>query len=126
MSRWGSRLSGSIIAAAIDVHRHLGPGLLESAYEAALCHELHRRDIPFQRQQPLPVIYKGPALECAYRLDLVVAEKLIVEIKAVEQLLPIHKAQLLTYLKLSGKRLGLLINFQVPVLRDGIKRLILD
>jgi GxxExxY protein len=110
--------------AAIEVHRHLGPGLLESAYEECLCHELVTRGISFERQRPLPVAYKGINLDCAYRLDLVVQENLIVEIKTVDKLLPIHEAQLLTYLKLAGLRVGLLVNFNVPMLKQGIKRLI--
>ncbi len=115
-------LSGRIIGLAIEVHRALGPGLLESAYEACLCHELAEGGIPFSRQVPLPVVYKGIALDCAYRLDLVVEERLIVEIKTVEKLLPIHTAQLLTYLKLTGIGVGLLMNFNAEVLRDGIRR----
>jgi len=113
-----------IIAAAIEVHRHLGPGLLESAYEECLCYELARAGLRFERQVPLPVSYKGLHLDCAYRMDLVVEGSVIVELKAIDELLPIHKAQLLTYLKASGKEVGLLINFNVPVLRNGIKRMV--
>jgi GxxExxY protein len=97
-----NRLTGQVIGAAIEVHRSLGPGLLESAYEECLCHELHLRKIPLTRQEPLPIEYKGVKLDCGYRLDIVVADQLIVELKACQELLPIHEAQLLTYLKLSG------------------------
>ena len=116
-------LTGEVINAAIEVHRALGPGLLESAYEQCLCHELGLRKIPYRSQESLPIEYKGVKVECGYRLDIVVAEKLILEIKACDALLPIHEAQLLTYLKLTGIKIGLLINFNVPVLKDGIKRL---
>lgn len=111
-----------IIGAAIDVHKQLGPGLLESTYEECLCHELHLRRIQFQRQVELPVVYKGLKLDCGYRLDLLVEDTVVVELKAVEQLLPVHEAQLLTYLHLTRKRVGLLINFNVPLLKDGIRR----
>jgi len=114
-----------IIGAAIEVHRALGPGLLESAYEECLCRELAVRSIPFERQRPLPVEYKGTRLDCGYRIDLVVAGTVVVEIKSVSNLEPIHDAQMLTYLKLGGWKLGLLINFNVPVLKDGIQRRIL-
>lgn len=117
-------ISESVIGACIEIHRCLGPGLLESAYEECLCHELSVRGIPFERQKPLPVVYKTVKLDCGYRLDLVVAQTLIVELKAVETLLPIHEAQLLTYLKLSNMPLGLLINFHVPVLKQGLKRIV--
>jgi GxxExxY protein len=112
----------SIIAAAVEVHRHLGPGLLESAYEACLVHELMSRGVELERQLELPVEYKGVRLDAGYRLDIVVARTVVVEIKAVDTLAPVHEAQLLTYLRLSGLRVGLLINFNVPMLRDGIKR----
>ena len=115
-------LTGKVIGAAIEVHKALGPGLLESAYEECLCHELALREIPFERQKELPVEYKGARLDCGYRLDVVVANNLILELKACEELQPIHHAQLLTYLKLTGIKFGLLINFNVPLLRDGIKR----
>lgn len=118
-----NELTERVIGACIEIHRALGPGLLESAYEECLCHELSVAGIKFERQKPLPVRYKKVNLECGYRLDLVVEQKLIVELKAVESLLPIHEAQLLTYLKLSGLTLGLLINFNVPVLKSGIKRI---
>ena len=114
-----------IIGAAIEVHRALGPGLLESTYEECLCRELAVRSIPFERQRPLPVEYKGTKLDCGYRLDLLVAGTVVVEIKSVSNLEPIHDAQMLTYLKLGGWKLGLLINFNVPVLKDGIHRRIL-
>ena len=117
-------LSRKVIGCAIQVHRELGPGLLESAYEECLCHELTVRGIPFNRQQPLPVAYKGVMLDCGYRLDLLVANAVVVEIKAVETILPIHEAQLLTYLKLGGWHVGLLVNFNVPILKDGIKRMV--
>lgn len=120
------QISYEIIGAAIEVHKHLGPGLLESAYEECLAKELCLRDIPFQRQKPLPISYKGTDVDVAYRLDMFVADKVLVELKAVDSILPIHEAQVLTYLWLSGCRLGLLINFNVPVVRDGIRRLVLD
>lgn len=118
-------LTEQIIGAAIEVHRVLGPGLLESAYEECLCYELTLRRIPYERQLPLAIEYKGLKLDCGYRLDLLVAESVVVEIKAVEALQPIHDAQLLTYLKLGGWKIGLLINFNVSVLKDGIRRRIL-
>jgi GxxExxY protein len=118
-------LTSQVIGAAIEVHRSLGPGLLESVYEECLCYELELRGIPFVRQKALPILYKGVQLECGYRLDVVVAEELVLELKACESLEPIHQAQLLTYLKLTGIKVGLLINFNVPVLKNGIKRLIL-
>jgi GxxExxY protein len=120
-----NRITEQVIGAAIEVHRALGPGLLESAYEECLCRELSLREIPFERQRPLPVEYKGTRLDCGYRLDLLVMGTVVVEIKAVEAIEPIHEAQLLTYLKLGGWKLGLLINFNVPVLKDGIRRRIL-
>ncbi|MBY0526461.1 MAG: GxxExxY protein [Gemmataceae bacterium] len=108
-----NELSGRIIGAAIEVHRELGPGLLESAYEACLCHELTVRDIPFERQVPLPIVYKGLEIDCAYRLDIVVGGLITIELKSVDKLKPIHDAQLLTYLRLSKRWLGLLMNFNV-------------
>lgn len=116
-------LTGKVIGAAIEVHKALGPGLLESTYEECLCVELGLRKIPFERQKEIPVEYKGVKLDCGYRIDVLVANSLILELKACESLQPIHEAQLLTYLKLTGLRVGLLINFNVPVLREGIKRL---
>lgn len=118
-------LSNRVIGLAIEVHRHLGPGLLESAYEACLAHELHAAGIACERQKDLPVRYKGLELDCAYRIDLLVDGALVLELKSVERLLPIHEAQLLTYLKLTGVRTGLLINFNVPFLKDGLKRMVL-
>jgi GxxExxY protein len=109
---------------AIEVHRSLGPGLLESAYEECLCYELTQHGIPFERQVPLAIHYKNVRLDCGYRLDIVVERSLILEIKSVEQLLRLHEAQLLTYLKLSGVRTGLLLNFNVMLMREGIKRLV--
>ena len=113
-----------ILGAAIEVHRHLGPGLLESAYQTCLCRELLIRGIGFQQQVPLPIQYRGLDLDCGYRLDLVVDDSVIVEVKAVRKVLPIHRAQVLTYLKLTNCRLGLLINFNVEVLRSGLYRII--
>jgi GxxExxY protein len=118
-------LTKTIIGAAIEVHRALGPGLLESAYEECLCEELNLRGIAFERQKPLPVKYKGKQLDCGYRLDLLVANAVVLELKAVDTLAPIHDAQLLTYLRLGGWKVGLLINFNVPVLREGIHRKVL-
>lgn len=114
-----------VIGAAIEVHRVLGPGLLESAYEECLCAELRERGVVHQRQIPLPVEYKGTRLDCGYRLDLLVEEVVVVEIKAVSNLESIHEAQLLTYLRLGGWKVGSLINFNVPLLRDGIVRRVL-
>jgi GxxExxY protein len=119
-------LSKEIIGAAIEVHRQLGPGLLESAYEECLAYELSQRDIPFERQKPVPVSYKDVQLDCGFRLDLLVGGLVVVELKAVDKLVPIHQAQMLTYLKLTGCKLGLLLNFNVLKLRDGIKRVVLD
>lgn len=118
-------MTGQVIGFAIEVHRVLGPGLLESAYEECLCHELSHNDVVFRRQVPLPVRYKDVNLDCGYRMDIVVAEKLIVELKTVERILPVHEAQLMTYLKLSGLRRGLLLNFNSAVLKDGIRRIVL-
>ncbi|MFO1475184.1 MAG: GxxExxY protein [Verrucomicrobiota bacterium] len=119
-------LSNRLIGCAIEVHRALGPGLLESAYEHCLAHELALQKIPFQAQVPLPVCYKGMAIDCGYRLDLMVDRGIIVELKSVANIDPIHKAQLLTYMKLANVRVGLLLNFNVSLLKDGITRLILD
>ncbi len=119
------QLTENIIGAAIEVHRELGPGLLESAYEECLCHELHLRELAFQRQVELPVAYKGIKLDCGHRLDIVVGESVVIELKSVEHILPIHQAQLLTYLRLSGKRVGLIINFNAAVLKNGIVRKVL-
>ena len=117
-------LTGEVIGAAIEVHKHLGPGLLESAYEECLCHELSLRKITYERQIPLPINYKQLKLDCAYRLDLVVEDKVILELKSCERIEDIHKAQLLTYLKLSGLQLGLILNFNVPIMKEGIVRVV--
>jgi GxxExxY protein len=119
-----NELTEKIIGAAIEVHRHLGQGLLESAYEECLCREFNLCNITFERQKSLPVIYKGIKLDCAYRLDLIVENKIIIEIKTINQFDPIHNAQLLTYLKLLDLEIGLLINFNVSILKNGIKRII--
>jgi GxxExxY protein len=119
-------LSYNVIGAAIDVHRALGPGLLESAYEACLFRELQHRGVLAERQVPLPVTYRGERLECGYRLDLVVDNVIIVEVKAIRRLKPIHTAQLLTYLRLRRLSLGLLFNFNVVVLRAGLQRVVND
>lgn len=118
-------LTREIIGGAIEVHRALGPGLLEAVYEECLAHELMERGLRIARQVPLPVVFKGKRLDCGYRMDLIVNELVILEIKAIERVLPVHEAQLLSYLKLSGKKVGLLLNFHVPYMRDGIVRRIL-
>ncbi len=118
-------LTERIIGFAIEVHRQLGPGRLESAYEECLCYELRESGLAFRRQVPLPVVYKKIRLDCGYRIDIVVEEKVILELKTVERLIPVHDAPLLTYLKLSGVRVGLLLNFNSPVLKDGIRRMVL-
>lgn len=117
-------LTHSIIGAAIEVHRALGPGLLEAVYEECLASELASRGVPYERQKPIPLIYKDLKLECGYRLDLLVAGRIVVEVKAVEAIAPIHESIMLTYLRLSGCRLGLLINFHTAVLKDGIRRFV--
>ena len=119
-----NKTTETIIGAAIEVHRHLGPGLLESAYEECLCEELTLRKIPFKRQLALPVIYKNKKLDIGYRIDLLVNDEVVVELKTVEEILPIHEAQTLTYMRLSGKQVGLILNFNVTVLKNGIKRLV--
>ena len=119
-----AKLTREIIGAAIEVHRELGPGLLESSYEMCLARELELRGISFEFQKPLPLKYKGIKLNCGYRLDLLVASAVIVEVKSVAALAPIHEAQLLTYLKLTGVKVGLLMNFNVVVLKDGLRRLV--
>ncbi len=119
-------LTGEIIGAAIEVHRELGPGILESAYQECLCFELALRGLSLRRQAAMPVVYKGRRLDLGFRPDLIVEEKVIVELKCVEKLLPVHDAQLLTYLRLSGIKVGLLINFQAQPLMRGIKRLVLE
>jgi GxxExxY protein len=118
-------LTREILAAATEVHKELGPGLLESAYEECLCHEFSLRRLAFQRQVALPVAYKGVKLDCGYRLDLLVDDKVVLELKSVEQVSPLHKAQLLTYLRLSGKKVGLLMNFNTPLMKDGVVRMVL-
>ena len=117
-----NKLTSEIIGAAIEVHKVLGPGLLESAYEKCLCYELGQHGLRFDRQRPLSIQYKGLQLDCGYKLDIVVQDTVILELKSCDRVEPIHKAQLLTYLKLSGLKLGLLLNFNVPVMRDGITR----
>jgi len=117
-------LTEKIIACAIEVHRHLGPGLLESIYEECFCKELQLQGMVFDNQVTLPVEYKGLQLDCSYRMDVVVDRKVVVEIKCVEKILPVHEAQLLTYLKLSGLKVGLMVNFNSALLKDGIKRLV--
>ena len=132
-----NEITGKIIGAAIEVHKNLGPGLLESAYEECLCYEFKLRKMAYERQKPLPVVYKGIKLDCGYRIDVIAENMIILELKACEKIEPVHKAQLLTYppaspererwragLKLSGLKLGLLINFNVPVLKDGIVRIV--
>lgn len=120
-----NQLSELVIGAAIEVHRALGPGLLESTYEMCLCHELALRKIPFERQKAIPVAYKGIRLDCGYRADLIVDRVLLVEIKSVDSMLPICDAQLLTYLKLGGWKVGLMINFNVELLKHGIRQKVL-
>ena len=115
----------TIVDAALKVHRALGPGLLESVYELCLAHELRRRGVQLESQVKLPISYEGLKIDAGLRLDLIVAQQVVVEVKAVEKLHPVHDAQLLSYLKLTGLKLGLLINFNVPLIRDGIKRIIL-
>ncbi len=120
------RITETIIGAAIKVHRALGPGLLESAYAACLAFEIADNGLKVETEKPLPVVYRQVKVDCGYRLDLLVEEKVIVEIKAVERLMPIHQAQLLSYLKLSGVKVGLLINFNVMLLKHGIQRVVND
>ena len=118
-------LTEQIIGAAIEVHRGLGPGLLESVYQVCLAHELSLRSLPFEQEKPLPVEYKGVHLDCGYRLDFIVDGKVVVELKAADEIHPVHKAQLLTYLKLTHCKVGLLINFNAARLKDGIRRMVL-
>ena len=118
-----NQVTHGIIGAAIEVHKALGPRLLESAYEACLAYEIAECGLSFERQKPLPLVYKAVTLDCGYRLDLLVEDAVIVEVKAVDELMPIHEAQLLSYLKLSGCKVGLLINFNSVVLKHGIRRL---
>ena len=119
-----NKITEAIIGAAIEVHRHLGPGLLESAYEECLCEEFEARKIPFKRQVLLPVIYKSKKLDIGYRIDLLVNDEVVLELKTVEAILPIHEAQALTYMRLGGWQVGLILNFNVTVLKNGIKRLV--
>ncbi len=121
-----NQLTHEIIGAAIEVHRVLGPGLLESAYEECLARELTLRNIKFERQKPLPVVYKDVKLDCGYRLDFLVEGRVVLELKTVESLAPIHEAIMLTYLRLSGCQIGLLINFHTQRLQDGIKQFVLN
>lgn len=118
-------LSNLVIGCALEVHRHLGPGLLESAYATCLEHEFQLKGVECRREWPLPVEYKGIRLDCGYRLDFLVRDELVVELKSVEKTLPIHEAQLLSYLKLAGKHVGLLINFNERLLKDGVKRMVM-
>ncbi|MFC1858964.1 GxxExxY protein [Thermodesulfobacteriota bacterium] len=118
-------LSNRVIGCAIEVHKQLGPGLLESTYEQCLAYELNKAGLPFKLQMPLPVHYKEIKLDCGYRIDILIDDKIIVELKSVEKLLPIHQAQLLTYMKLSHIKIGLLINFNVRFIKNGIKRMVL-
>jgi len=117
-----SQLTRLVIGAAIDIHRSLGPGLLEAVYEECLAKEFTLRNIPFERQKPIPLVYKDLKLECGYRLDFLINHRLVLEIKSIESIAPIHDSVMLTYLRLSETHLGLLINFKVPILKDGIKR----
>ena len=119
-----NELSNKIIGAAIEVHKALGPGLLESAYEECICHEIGLAGLSYERQKSLPLVYRGLKLDCGYRLDVVVEKAIILELKSCEAIEPIHKAQLLTYLKLSGLSLGLILNFNVPLMRDGVVRVV--
>jgi GxxExxY protein len=121
-----NEITETIIGSAIAVHKSLGPGLLESAYEACMAFELADRGVSVERQKALPVVYRNVKLDCGYRLDLLVEEKVIVELKAIDRLLPIHSAQLLSYLKLSKCKVGLLINFNVKILKNGLCRIIND
>jgi len=120
-----NKLTEQIIGAAIEVHRHLGPGLLESAYETCLVYELEKLGLKVERQKALPLVYKEIRLEQGYRIDLLVEDKVVVELKVVEQILPVHEAQVLSYLKLSGCKVGLLLNFQVRLLKNGIRRFVM-
>ena len=121
-----NEVSQKIIGACIEVHRVLGPGLLESVYQNCLAKELSSMKVSFQKEVPKPVDYKGTLMDCGFRLDFIVEDKVIVELKAVEKIHPVHKVQVLTYLKITGCKLGLLINFNTPVLKDGIERIVLN
>jgi len=120
-----NQITSEIIGAAIEVHKHLGPGMLESAYEECLCYELLNRRLKFEKQKPIPIVYKEIKLDCGYRADLIVENEVVVELKAQEAILPVHEAQILTYLRFANKKIGLLMNFNVTVLKNGIKRFIL-
>jgi GxxExxY protein len=119
-----AQLTHEIIGAAIEVHRVLGPGLLEAVYEESLCHELAVRGVSFERQKPIPVVYKGAKLDCGYRADIIVCNRVIIEVKAIAAIAPVHDAVMLTYLRLSGCKIGLLINFHSALLKDGIRRFV--
>ncbi|MBV9250612.1 MAG: GxxExxY protein [Acetobacteraceae bacterium] len=119
-------MTDAVIGAAIEVHRELGPGLLESVYEECLCYELQERGIAFRRQLELPIVYKGRRLDFGYRLDMLIENQLLIEVKAVEQLVAIHEAQVLTYLRLSGFQLALLMNFNTSLLKQGLRRFVLS
>ena len=124
MNSTTNELTHAVIGMAIEVHRELGPGLLESAYEECLAHELRQSTLNFARQKPVPVTYKGLELDCGYRIDLLIEDRLVIELKSVEELIPLFDAQVLTYMKLANKSVGLLINFNVPVLKMGLKRFV--
>ena len=124
MNSTTNELTHAVIGMAIEIHRELGPGLLESAYEECLAHELRQSTVKFARQKPVPVTYKGLELDCGYRIDLLVEDQLVIELKSVEELIPLFDAQVLTYMKLADKSIGLLINFNVPVLKSGLKRFV--
>lgn len=120
-----NQVTEAIIGAAIEVHRHLGPGLLESVYQACMAKEMELRSLVFEQEKPIPLNYKGLKIDNGYRIDFLVEHTVVAELKTVESLLPVHEAQLLTYLKLTGCKVGLLINFNVPVLKNGLKRMVL-
>ena len=120
-----NKITEKIIGSAIEVHKNLGPGLLESAYEECLCYELDKNGLYFERQKPVPVVYKEIKLDCGYRPDLIVEKEIIVELKSIDSIAPIHEAQMLTYLRFANKKIGLLINFNVTVLKNGLRRFIL-
>jgi len=120
-----NEITQRIIGCAIEVHKNLGPGLLESAYEECLAYDLDRAGFSIRRQQPVPVVYKDVKLECGYRIDILVENSVIVELKALDEINPVHEAQILTYMKFAGKKFGLLINFNVTILKNGIRRFIL-
>jgi len=117
-------LAAKVVNAAYSVHKGLGPGLLESVYEICMCHELSKAEIPFKRQVEMPIMYDNIRLDAGLRIDILINEKIVVELKAVEKMVPLYEAQLLTYLKLTGLKLGFLINFNVPLIKDGIKRIV--